>query len=147
MKTKPRREFASPRGPSTHQFVLYRLFGLFASDLGSDFGSGLLAEGRLDSPCSPAWACETSSIRVPLSRCTFLPADVITEPCVAFEAAAFRFRPFIPNTPWLFEVSCPAPFKPPTAPFEAPAMLPPAFAAELTVPPATPPTLPAVFVP
>src|SRR6266852_7697483 len=70
----------------------------------------------------------------------------MTEPCVAFDAAAFRFRPFIPNTPWLFEVSWPAAFKPPTAPLEAPAMPPPAFAAELTVPPATPPTLAAVFV-
>src|SRR5712692_11998321 len=70
----------------------------------------------------------------------------MTEPCVAFEAAALRFRPFMPNTPWLFEVSWPAAFKPPTAPFEAPAILPPAFAAEFTVPPATPPTLAAVFV-
>src|SRR5712692_3940617 len=70
----------------------------------------------------------------------------MTEPCVAFEAAALRFRPFMPNTPWLFEVSWPAAFKPPTAPLEAPATPPPAFAAELTVPPATPPTLAAVFV-
>ena len=79
----------------------YCLFGLF----GSDFGSGLFAEGCLAAPGPPACACETSSIRVPLSRCTFFPAEVITEPCVAFEPAALRFRPFSPNTPWLLEVS------------------------------------------
>src|SRR6266404_1124386 len=107
---------------------------------------GLLAAGGFDPPCSPAFACETSNIRVPLSRCTFFPAEVITEPCVAFEPAAFRFKPFNPNAPWLFEVSCPAAFKPPTAPFEAPAMLPPAVAAEFKVPPAAPPVLAAVFV-
>src|ERR1700747_981590 len=76
----------------------------------------------------------------------FFPAEVITEPCVAFEVAAFRFRPFRPNTPWLLEVSCPAAFNPPTAPFEAPTTLPPAPAAEFTAPPAAPPTLAAVFV-
>src|SRR6266550_2491877 len=110
------------------------------------FGSGLLAAGCLASPWGPASACDTSSIRVPLSRCTFFPAEVISEPSVAFEPAALRFRPFRPKTPWLFEVSWPAVFKPPTAPFEVLAMLPPAFAAEFTVPPATPPTLAAVFV-
>src|SRR5216684_1055580 len=76
----------------------------------------------------------------------FFPAEVITEPCVAFDAAAFRLRPFRPKTPWLFEVSWPAAFNPPTAPFDAPAILPPAPAAEFTAPPATPPTLAAVFV-
>src|SRR5260370_25116096 len=76
----------------------------------------------------------------------FFPAEVITETCVAFDAAAFRFRPFRPNTPWLLEVSWPAAFNPPTAPFEAPAMLPPLPPAEFTAPPAAPPTLPAVFL-
>src|SRR6267143_2682214 len=147
MKTKPRGRFASPRGFRDNcQSLLYCLLGLLGSDVGSDFGSGLLARGCLDAPCSPACACETRSIRVPLSRCTFFPAEVITEPSVAFEPAALRFRPFRPKTPWLFEVSWPAVFKPPTAPFEVPAILPAAFAAEFTVPPATPPTLAAVFV-
>src|SRR6267378_4566983 len=147
MKTKPRGGFASRRGFRDNcQSLLYCLLGLLGSDFGSDFGSGLLARGCLEAPCSPACACETRSIRVPLSRCTFFPAEVITEPSVAFEPAALRFRPFRPKTPWLFEVSWPAVFKPPTAPFEAPAMFPPAFAAEFTVPPATPPTLAAVFV-
>src|SRR3989442_11208874 len=68
-------------------------------------GSGVLAADGFVSPCEPAWACETRSILVPLSRWTFFPAEVITEPCVAFEAAALRFRPFKPKTPWLFEVS------------------------------------------
>src|SRR5216683_5417614 len=142
----PRGEFASPRGIFHKTISAYCWLGWLAFGFGSDFASGLFVAGCLDAPCSPAPACETSSIRVPLSRCTFLPAEVITEPCVAFEAAALRFRPFMPNTPWLFEVSWPAAFKPPTAPLEAPATPPPAFAAELTVPPATPPTLAAVFV-
>src|SRR6267378_210547 len=147
MKTKPRGGFASRRGFRDNcQSLLYCLLGLLGSDFGSDFGSGLLARGCLDAPCSPACACETRSIRVPLSRCTFFPAEVISEPSVAFEPAVLRFSPFRPNTPWLLEVSWPAVFKPPTAPFEAPAMFPPAFAAEFTVPPATPPTLAAVFV-
>src|SRR6266481_1197743 len=120
----------------------YCLFGLF----GSDFGSGLFAVGCLDETCPPAGICETRSMRVPPSQWNFLPAEVITEPSVAFEPAALRFSPFRPNTPWQFEVSWPAVFKPPTAPFVVPAMFPPAFAAEFTVPPATPPTLAAVFV-
>jgi hypothetical protein len=45
------------------------------------------------------------SIRVPLSRCTFFPTDVIIDPCVPFVAADFRLRPFMPNTPLLLEVS------------------------------------------
>src|SRR4029077_11102057 len=127
-----------PARPSESIAGLYCLFGLF--------GSGLFAAGCFDAPCSPACAWGTSSIRVPLSRCTFFPAEVITEPCVALDAAAFRFNPFRPNTPWLLEVSCPGGFKPPTAPFSAPATLPPAFAALFTAPPAAPPTLAAVFV-
>src|SRR6266850_7663396 len=134
-----------PCGPSSNS-PAYCLLGLLAPGFDSGFASGLLAAAGFDAPCSPAFACETSNIRVPPSRCTFFPAEVITEPCVAFEPAALRFKPFNPNAPWLFEVSCPAAFRPPTAPFEAPAMLPPAFAAEFTVPPATPPALAAVFV-
>ena len=89
-----------PFNPRTRS---YCLFGLLGSDFGSDFGSGLFAEVCLDAPCPPP--CETSSIRVPLSRCTFFPDEVTTEPWVAFEAAAFKFSPFSPNTPWLLEVS------------------------------------------
>src|SRR5260370_11857508 len=136
----------TPVRPCKSAVSLYRLFGVSVYGFGSDFGSGLLAAGCFVSPCEPACACETSSILVPLSRCTFFPAEVVTDPCVAWEAAALRFRPFRPNTPWLFEVSCPAAFNPPTAPFEAPATLPPAFAAVFTAPPATPPTLAAVLV-
>jgi len=135
-----------PARPFVKQPVLIVCWVCLAPGLDSGFVSGLLAAGGFDPPCSPALVCETSNIRVPLSRCTFFPAEVITEPCVAFEPAAFRFKPFNPNAPWLFEVSCPAAFKPPTAPFEAPAMLPPAVAAEFKVPPATPPALAAVFV-
>src|SRR5207245_9831082 len=97
-------------------------------------------------PRPPACACETSSIRVPLSRWTFFPVDVITEPCVALEAAVFRLRPLRPNTPWLFEVSCPAAFRPPTASLEVPATLPAAFVVEFTAPPAAPPTLATVLL-
>src|SRR5438874_7335628 len=85
-------------------------------------------------------------MRVPLSRRTFFPVEVITLPCVAFEAAAFKFKPFKPKTPWLFEVSCPAASSPPTAPREAPATFPPALAAEFNVPLAAPPAFAAVFV-
>src|SRR6476660_9177097 len=49
------------------------------------------------------------SMRVPLSRCTFLLAEVISDPCVS---AALRLRPFMPKTPWLWKVSCPAEFSP-----------------------------------
>src|SRR4029077_12896519 len=90
--------------------LTYCLLGLLASGLDSPFCSGLPAAGCLASPCEPACASETSNIRVPLSRRTFLPVEVITEPCVAFDAAAFRFRPFRPNTPWLFELIWPEAF-------------------------------------
>src|SRR6266850_2424134 len=122
-----------PCGPSSNS-PAYCLLGLLAPGFDSGFPSGLLAAGGFDLPCSPAFACETSNIRVPPSRCTFFPAEVITEPCVAFEPAALRFKPFNPNTPWLFEASCAAAFKPPTAPVNAP-----------TAPPAvdvTPPNAP-----
>jgi hypothetical protein len=52
-----------------------------------------------------AVACVTISIRVPLSRWTFFPADVIREPSVPLLAAGFRLRPFMLNTPRLFDVS------------------------------------------
>ena len=55
MKTKPRGGLASPRGFRDNcQSLLYCLLGLLGSDFGSDFGSGLLAAGCLDAPCSPA---------------------------------------------------------------------------------------------
>src|SRR5882762_7692800 len=92
--------------------------------------------------CADACACETSKNCVPLSRCTFLLVEVISEPCVLLETAEFRFIPLRPNTPWLLEVSWPAAFNPPTAPRVAPA----AFTVELTAPPATPPALAAVLV-
>jgi hypothetical protein len=37
----------------TNGMSFYCLSGLFGSDLGPDFGSGLLAEGPLDAPGSP----------------------------------------------------------------------------------------------
>ena len=58
-------------------------------------------------------ACDTSSMRVPLSRCTFLPAEVISDPCALPVSAALRLRPFMPKTPRLLEASCPAEFNPP----------------------------------
>src|SRR5229473_8454045 len=92
--------------------------------------------GLLFEPCATNRSC------VPLSRCTFLLVEVISEPCVLLEAAVFRLSPSSPNTPWLLEVSWPAAFNPPTAPRAAPA----AFTVELTAPPATPPALAAVLV-
>jgi len=54
MKTNRAEHLQSPRGPSKPTVCLfYCLSGLFGSDLGPDFGSGLLAEGPLDAPCSP----------------------------------------------------------------------------------------------
>src|SRR6266849_5737755 len=89
-------------------------------------------------------------MRVPLSRCTFLLVEVISEPCVLFDPAAFRFRPLSPKTPWLLEVNWPAAFSPPTAPLEVPPNVevvePAALTVEPTVPLAVPPTLAAVFV-
>ncbi len=59
----------SPCGPFLLQILpAYCLLGLLASGLDSPLGSGLLAAGCFASPCEPACACETSSIRVPLSR-------------------------------------------------------------------------------
>ena len=53
-----------------------------------------------------ALVAETKSC-VPLSRCTFLLADVMSEPepCAAPTADEVRFSPCILKTPWLFEVS------------------------------------------
>src|SRR5258707_9563814 len=92
--------------------------------------------------CADACACETSKNCVPLSRCTFLLVEVISDPCVLLEAAEFRLSPSRPKTPWLLEVSWPAAFKPPTAPRAAPA----AFTVELTALLATPRALAAVLV-
>src|SRR6266404_3238277 len=92
--------------------------------------------GLLFEPCATNRSC------VPLSRCTFLLEEVISEPCVLLEAAVFRLSPSSPNTPWLLEVSWPAAFKPPTAPRTTPAV----FTVELTAPLATPPAFAAVFV-
>src|SRR6266568_6467393 len=76
----PRGERACPRGLFQRLNRDYSFSGLLGSGFGSDFGSGLLAEGCFEAPAAPACVCETSSIRVPLSRWTFFPVDVITEP-------------------------------------------------------------------
>src|SRR5215475_11627541 len=70
----------------------------------------------------------------------------MTDPCVAFEPAAFRFNPFKPKAPRLYEANCPAEFKPLTAPFAEPAAPTPARLVASTAPPALFPTLPAVLV-
>ena len=49
--------------------------------------------------------CVTTSIRVPLSKCTLLPAEVIIEPCVLLLAAEFKLSPLKLKTPRLFDVS------------------------------------------
>jgi len=41
-------------------------------------------------------ACVTNNKRVPLSRCTFFPADMITAPSAAFDAFAFKVSPLRP---------------------------------------------------
>ena len=63
--------------------------------------------------------CVTSNILVPPSSRTFFPAEVIADPWVPFAIALLRFNPLNPNAPRLFDVSCPAAFKPPTAPLLA----------------------------
>jgi hypothetical protein len=50
-------------------------------------------------------ASVTMSMRVPLSRWTFLPVEVMMEPCVLLVAIEFRLRPFMLNKPRLFDVS------------------------------------------
>src|SRR5260221_10672668 len=92
--------------------------------------------GLLFEPCATSKSC------VPLSRCTFLLVEVISEPCVLLEAAELKLSPSRPKTPWLLEVSWPAAFKPPTAARAAPA----AFTVELTALLATPLALAAVLV-
>src|SRR5258708_17870681 len=77
----------------------------------------------------------------------FLPAEVISEPCVLFDPAAFRFRPFRPKTPWLLEVNWPAEFGPQTAPREVAPRVEVAEPAALTVEHAAAPTVPAAFPP
>lgn len=67
--------------------------------------------------------CVTSNIFVPPSSRTFVPAEVITDPCVPFAVALLRFNSFSPNTPRLFDVNCPAAFNPPTAPLLQPRSL------------------------
>src|SRR6266852_9239949 len=128
----------------------YCLFGFSGLDFGSALGAAPFDAACFDSPCAPASAWEISSICVPLSRCTFLPADVMIEPCELFEAAEFRLRPFNPKTPRLFEVSCPAVFNPlaapPATPLTEPAAFPATFAVELSAPPAVLPTFAAVCV-
>src|SRR5882757_4889195 len=110
-----------------------------------DFGSGFCVSAPVGF-VSPACAPETISIRVPLSRRTFFPPEVINEPSVPFAAAAFRFSPFSPNTPRLFEANCPAEFRPPTAPPADPATPVVVRAVASTAPPAALVALPAVFV-
>src|SRR5205085_5577284 len=59
-----------------------------------------------------------SSIRVPLSRWTLRPAELMTEPLpLALPAVACcRLRSWSPKTPWLEEANMPLAFKPPLAP-------------------------------
>src|SRR5882672_4468607 len=134
-----------PCGPSSNS-PAYCLLGLLAPGFDSGFPSGLLAAGGFDLPCSPAFACATSNIRVPPSRCTFFPAEVITEPCVAFEppamlppafAAEFTVPPATP--PALAAVFVTAPTAPPAVDVTPPnAPRPPAIpepAAEAPMPP------------
>jgi hypothetical protein len=53
------------------------------------------------------------SIRVPLSRRTLLPLELITDPAVAEpEAMDDKLRLGMPNTPWLLYVSPPATLAP-----------------------------------
>src|SRR5437867_7101933 len=89
-KRPHRREFLCGLSRKNQVLLFVRLVG-FRLRLG--FGSGLFAEGCLDAPCSVGWACETSNIRVPLSRCTFFPLTVITRPFLGFETCRLRFGP------------------------------------------------------
>src|SRR5258707_7879657 len=86
------------------------------------------------------------SMRAPLSRCTFLPAEVITETWVLLVATELRLRPLRPNTPRLFDVSWPAAFRPPTAPCDVPATPVVELAVEFTAPAPAAPTVSAVLV-
>src|ERR1700689_274834 len=72
----------------------------------------------------------TSTNCVPLSRCTFLPAEVMTDPSAPVEAAELKAIPFNRNTPWLFAVSWPASSRPEPSPRAAPLVLPAMLPAE-----------------
>src|SRR5258707_14233923 len=118
------------------QFVFSSLGPFLIINLGSKFS------GYCFGLCADACACDTSKSCVPLSRCTFLLVEVISEPCVLLEAAELKLSPSRPKTPWLLEASWPAAFKPPPAPRAAPA----AFPVRLTALLATPRALAAVLV-
>src|SRR4051812_39962903 len=82
-------------------------------------------------------------MRLPPSRRTFLPVEVITDPCVAFDVSELSCRFFSPMTPdeLLFKAFAADTLPPaalPTAPVVAPAVEP-------NVEPAPPTTFPAVF--
>src|SRR2546423_399868 len=80
-------------------------------------GSGLpLPDGRGAPPGRDAVACELRRNRVPWSRCTLFPLDVMTEPVVASAAPPERVKPWRPKTPLLPAVSIPAAAKPPLPP-------------------------------
>src|SRR5260370_11031833 len=64
-------------------------------------------------PSADAAPCATSRRRVPLSRCTFLLVDVISDPCVLLDVSEFRLSPSKPHTPLLLEANCPVAFRPP----------------------------------
>src|SRR5580704_13614183 len=85
---------------------------------GSSFDSGLLVpDGRAAvPPWLEAAACELRRNRVPWSRCTLFPVDVMTEPVAASAALPERLKPRRPNTPLLVPLSIPAASTPPIAP-------------------------------
>src|SRR5260221_14576784 len=85
------------------------------------------------------------SFGLPLAAQTFSPVKGITALSVLLDPAAFRFSPFSPNTPRLFDANCPAAFRPPTAPPADPATPVVVRAVASTAPPAAFVALPAVF--
>src|SRR5580704_8472602 len=107
------------------------------SDLKTAYGFGVST--------APA-ACVTSNICVPLARCRFFPAEVITDPCAAPVVAELRFTPCMPKTPRLLDINWPVAFSPPTAPGPDTAVFVAECTVEFTAPPVVLPALAAVFV-
>src|SRR5882762_6090972 len=95
-------------------------------------------------PWLDAAACELRRNRVPWSRCTLFPVDVMTEPVAASAAPPERLKPRKPKTPVLVPLSIPAASRPPIAPGPAcrAPVAPPASDPTSRVAPRPDPTVP-----
>jgi hypothetical protein len=91
------------------QWGLVTLAARYRRSLEGCFESGLaVPDGRGAPPWLDGVVCELKRNRVPWSRCTLFPLDVMTEPVTASAAPPERLKPRRPKTPVLPAVSIPA---------------------------------------